>query len=255
MVSLGALRIMCVLVTLPACARGQDQGTVMVFAAGGTALAIERIVDLYERHKGGRVVVSFAAASTLARQIDAGAPADIIVSASDEWMDWLDDRGLVEASSRRVLAGNRLVLIASAGSGMKVSIGPRMDLSSLLEGGRLATGDPDHVPVGRYARAALENLGAWDGIEDHLARTQTTRAALVLVERGEAPLGIVYASDASSSDKVEVLGTFDASTHPPIVFSAAIVKRRGTEAVENFFGFLAGEQAKAVFEDEGFVVE
>jgi molybdate transport system substrate-binding protein len=230
---------------------GNERERITVFAAAGMTTAVTEIAQQYERCD---VVVSFASSSTLARQIENGAPADVFISANETWMDYLVGRGFVAGGSRRDLVGNRLALVAPAGSDVNLDVGEGMDLVSALAGGKLATGDPDHVPVGMYAREALENLGLWEDVEDRLARSQSTRSALVLVEIGEAPLGIVYATDARASQKVRVLGLFPETSHGPIVFSAAIVSGRATAEVRRFFEHLTGAGLSQLFEKHGYQV-
>jgi molybdate transport system substrate-binding protein len=170
-------------------------------------------------------------------------------------MDYLDQRKLIIDASRIDLLGNRLVLIAPAGSPLTVELKPGIDLSGWLAGGYLATGDPDHVPAGKYARQALEKLGAWKAIEGRVARADSVRAALALVERAECPLGIVYATDAAASSKVKVAGLFPADSYPPIVYPAALVKDKGTPAAQRLLEFLKSPAARLTFEKHGFAVK
>ncbi len=228
--------------------------TVTVFAAASTAGAVAEVAALFEDLGWGRAVASFAASSTLARQIANGAPADIYISASPEWMDYLAGEAAIEAASRRDLLANRLVLIAPADSDLALDIGPAFPLPEKLGDGWLAMGDPDHVPAGIYAKAALTRLGVWPGVARRVARTQDVRAALALVERGEAAAGLVYATDAAISDRVRVVAAFPASSHPPITYPTAIVAGRGRPEVRRFFDFLASPEAAAVFARHGFTV-
>jgi molybdate transport system substrate-binding protein len=198
---------------------------------------------------------SFAAASSLARQIEAGAPADIFAAASQDWMDYLAERRLIDPASRRAPIGNSLVLIAPADSPLgPIALAPGVDLAAAIGAGRLATGDPAYVPVGQYARQALGWLGAWPAVEPRLASTENVRAALALVERGEAALGIVYATDARAAAKVRVVATFPAASHAPIVYPFAIVAGRDTPGVRRVFESLTGGAADAVYRSFGFVV-
>lgn len=231
----------------------QAAGSVTVFAAASTTNAVTDIGKAFEAKGLGKVVCSFASSSTLAKQIENGAPANVFISADEPWMNYLEERRLIEPGSRFNLLGNKLVLIAPSGSSLnKVEIGPKPDLAKLLGDGRLATGDPDHVPVGKYAKAALEKLGVWNAIESKLARAADVRGALTLVERGEAPLGIVYSTDAAITPKVKVVGTFPADSHPEIVYPTALVAGKATVAAENFLEFLKTPEATAVFEKYGF---
>lgn len=234
---------------------GADGRSVTVFAAASTTNAITDVAKLFSEKGLGRVVTSFAASSTLARQIENGAPANIFLSADEPWMNYLEERNLLEKGSRSDLLGNKLVLIVPAGSSVgTVDIGPGVDLLKLVGDGRLATGDPDHVPVGTYAKAALMNLGVWTGIENRIARCATVRAALVLVERGEVPAGIVFATDAAVTPKVRVVGTFPSGTHPRIVYPVALVAGKATSHARHFLDFLKAPASKAVFEKYGFSV-
>ncbi len=227
--------------------------SVTVFAAASTTNAINDIGKLFAERGKGKIVPSYASSSTLAKQIEQGAPAAVFISADEPWMDYLAERKLIEPGSRFNLLGNKLVLIAPSASAInKVDIGPKLDLVKLLGDGRLATGDPDHVPVGKYAKAALSKLGVWNDIESRLARAADVRGASTLVERGEAPLGIVYSTDAAITPKVQVVGTFPADSHPKIVYPTALVAGKATAAAKNFLEFLKTPEAKAVFEKYGF---
>ena len=199
-----------VLATLPA--RALDQTTVTVFAAASLTDALGKIGQAYEAAGNGHVVFNFAASSLLARQIGSSAGTDMFISADTDWMDYLDNRGLIAHATRVNLLGNHLALIAPADSNVTVTIAPHFDLAGALGGGRLALADPDSVPAGKYARAALTSLGVWDGVSGHLAPAENVRAALAYVARGEAPLGIVYTTDAMAEPKVRIVGTFPANT-------------------------------------------
>jgi molybdate transport system substrate-binding protein len=227
---------------------------IIVFAAASLTNALGEIGQAFERQGGGKVAFSFAASSTLAKQIENGAPAQGFISADTEWMDYLVKLKLIAHGSRIDLLGNRLVLIAPADSNLSVALKPGVDLASLLKGGLLATGDPDHVPVGKYAKVALGKLGAWDAISGRIARADSVRAALALVERGEAPLGIVYATDAAAAPKVRVVAVFPGDLHPPAVYPAALIQGKATPAAECFLDYLKTSEAKAVFQKHGFSV-
>lgn len=229
---------------------------VTVFAAASTTDVITQISRLFGDRKLGAVVTSFAASSTLAKQIENGAPADIFISADLEWMDYLEQKQRIEPATRANLLGNRLVLIAPAGSTIgAVILAPGFDLAGMIKEEHLAMGDPGHVPAGRYARTALERLGIWPGVADKVAASATVRAAMALVERGETPLGIVYATDAAISKKVKIVATFPRESHPPIVYPVAVVAGRQSEVTTRFISFLRSAEAKAVFEQAGFVVQ
>jgi molybdate transport system substrate-binding protein len=200
--------------------------------------------------------LSFGSSSTLARQIEQGAPANLFASADEKWMDYLADKKLIAADTRRDLLGNDLVLIVPADKPLHVAIGPGLNLLSLLgASGRVATGDPGHVPVGIYAERALRRLGQWDAIAPRLARTDDVRSALLLVERGEAPAGIVYATDAAVSKAVMVAGTFPADSHDPVSYPFAVTRSGDTAEARALMTFLAGPQARAIFVARGFKVE
>jgi molybdate transport system substrate-binding protein len=188
----------------------------------------------------------------LARQIEAGGKADVFISADQEWMDYLQTRSLVDRPTRRNLVGNRLVLIAPADSKLELKIAPGFDLAGALGKGRLATGDPDTVPVGRYARSALTTLGVWDEIQDRLVRADNVRSAMMFVALGEVPLGIVYTTDARVDPKVRIVDTFPENTHPAITYPGAALKGSRTEAKE-FLEFLANPGARDTWAKFGFL--
>jgi molybdate transport system substrate-binding protein len=224
----------------------------LVFAAASLTNVLGELAPVWERSSGVRVKLSFAASSVLARQIEAGGNADVFVAADQEWMDYLQSRKLIDQSSRRDLAGNRLVLIAPADSKLQLKIAPGFELAAALGNGRLATGDPDTVPIGRYARTALISLGVWDEVADRLVRADNVRSALLFVSRGEAPLGIVYATDAAADSKVRVIDTFPAASHAPITYPAAAVRGARPEAAA-LIDYLGGEQARLAWRKFGFV--
>lgn len=228
----------------------------LVFAAASTTNVITEIGDLYAARNLGRVKPSFASSSTLAKQIASGAPVDVFLSANPKWMDFLEEKNLLSQETRFDLLGNRIVLIAPADSALgQIDVTPGFSLSALLgKDGRLSTGDPDHVPAGMYGKEALQNLGVWDQVKDRLAPMKDVRAALVLVERGEAPLGLVYATDAAVSKKVRVVGTFPVDSHPPIVYPVAAVSGGKISEARLFMDFLKSPEARAVFEKYGFNV-
>jgi molybdate transport system substrate-binding protein len=226
-----------------------------VYAAASLTDALNDVAQQWAARGQRAPKFSFAASSTLARQIENGAPADIFASADEEWMNYLAERDLIVKATRVSHLSNRLVLIAPADRARPVDVKPGFDLAGLLGGGRLATGDPSNVPVGRYAQAALTSLGVWHVAEPRLARAENVRAAMALVERGEAPLGIVYATDAVVAPAVRVVGSFPANSHPPVSYPFAIVARHDTPAARALFAFLTGPEARAVYEKRGFVTE
>lgn len=227
---------------------------VSIFAAASTTSAVEEIGSLFEERHLGNVVSSFASSSTLAKQIANGAPVDVYLSASVEWTDYLADRGVIEPGSRHDLLTNRLVLVAPADQLFSAVVGSGFPLAERLGDGRLALGDPDHVPAGIYAKAALQNLGVWPAVANRLAPAANARAALALVERGEVAAGIVYRTDATISPHVRVVGEFPESSHPTIVYPVAMVAGREDAEVERFMQFIRSELAIEVFRRHGFGV-
>jgi molybdate transport system substrate-binding protein len=226
----------------------------LVFAAASQQDALNAVIRAWHAPDGVRVNAVYAASSTLARQIAEGAPADIFISADIRWMDYLARRGLLKPSTRVNLLGNQLVLIAPANSRVHVMIKKGLDLAGLLHGGRLAMGDPDHVPAGIYGREALQHLGAWSSIAADVARADNVRAALALVSRCEAPLGIVYLTDALSDPHVRIVGRFPADSHPPIIYPAAVIAASRAGDATAFLQFLETSRAAAVFSRYGFKV-
>ncbi|AUX92831.1 molybdate ABC transporter substrate-binding protein [Mixta gaviniae] len=227
---------------------------VTVFAAASLTNALQDIVGQYEKGKHEiKIVTSYASSSTLARQIEQGAPADLFISADQQWMDYAASKNSIEAGSRYTLLGNDLVLIAPASEkAQPVRIDKNTDWKSLLKGQRIATGDPDHVPAGIYAKEALQNLGAWDTLSPVMARANNVRAALALVERNETPYGIVYGSDAVASHNVTVVGHFPENSHKPVEYPMAIVNDHHQPAVSAFYDYLKGPEAAAIFKKYGF---
>lgn len=226
---------------------------VLVFAAASLKPALDTILATPEARAIGDIKASYAASSQLARQIEGGAPAALFVSADRDWMDYASERGLIVASTRVDLLGNALVLVAPAGSNASLTIGPSFDLAGALgSDGRLAIGEPNSVPAGKYAKAALQSLGAWAAIEARLVSADNVRAALNFVVRREAPLGIVYRSDAVSEPGVRVLDTFAATTHPPIVYPAAIVRGHDEAPARAVLALLRAPGAQAIFQRFGF---
>jgi molybdate transport system substrate-binding protein len=226
--------------------------SLVVFAAASLTDALQELGDDFTKSSGIAVKFSFAASSTLARQMENGAPADVFLSADVEWMDYLQARNLIQTETRRDLLGNRLVLIAPAASALSLTIEPGFALADALGKGRLATGDPDSVPVGRYARAALKSLGVWNSVENRLVRADNVRAAMAFVDRGEAPLGIVYKTDALVDKGVRIVGIFPAETHPPITYPIAL--GIGAKAgAARFADYMRTPTADAVFVKYGFL--
>jgi molybdate transport system substrate-binding protein len=224
----------------------------LVLAAASMQEALEEAASAFARGGRPRPVLSFAASSALARQITAGARADLFVSADEPWMDDLQRRNLLARGTRANLAGNRLVLVAPADSRARLALRPGVDLSRILGGGRLAMADPDAVPAGRYGKAALTRLGVWRGVEGRVARAENVRAALALVERGAAPLGIVYATDARASRGVRIVGIFPAASHPPIRYPVARLARSRNADGERFRRFLLAKPGRTILMKYGF---
>ena len=241
----------CVLLgaALAAPARAAD---VLVFAAASLREALDEHARRFEAATGHRVVVSYAATSALARQVEARAPAHVFISADQEWMRHLEQRNLVVAGSRIDLVGNRLVLIAPAASDGRLGIANGFPLAAALGHGRLAIAHPDSVPAGKYARSALEALGVWPDVQRRVARADNVRGALALVARGEAPFGIVYASDARAEPRVRVVDVFPAATHAPIVYPAALIAGRTSPAAQPLLDYLRSAAARDVWQKRGF---
>jgi molybdate transport system substrate-binding protein len=226
-----------------------------VFAASSLQNAFEDIGLLHQQQGLGKVRFAFGASSTLARQIEQGAPAAVFASADEAWMDHLAQRRLVVAATRRSMLGNRLVLIVPASNPLQVSLMPGVDVGALLgPQGRWVTGDPAHVPVGRYAQQALTHLGAWGAVQARLVRAENVRVALAFVERGEAAAGVVYETDVALSSRVRVAGTFPADSHAPISYPVAAVAAHDTPAARAFLRLLESQAAREVFRRHGFTV-
>ncbi len=227
---------------------------ITVFAAASMTNALGEVERNFEAATGHDLAISFAGSSALARQIQQGAPADIFISANSGWMDALQAEGLLEDGTRFDLVGNAIVLVASGSDAEPVEIRPGMDLAGLLGEGRLAMAMVESVPAGIYGKAALEGLGLWDAVADKVAQADNVRAALAFVRTGEAPFGIVYATDAVAADNATVVGVFPAETHPPILYPVADLANRDIPAEAEFLDYLRGPEAKAAFERQGFMV-
>ena len=233
-----------------------DEGKITVFAAASLTNAMQDIATQYKKEKNVDVVSSFASSSTLARQIEAGAPADLFISADQKWMDYAAEKKSIDAATRETLLGNSLVVVAPTNSKQDdIAINKQTDWTRLLNGGRLAVGDPEHVPAGIYAKEALQKLGAWDTLSPELAPAEDVRGALALVERSEAPLGIVYGSDAVASKGVKVVGTFPEDSHKKVEYPLAIVDGHNSATVSAFYDYLKGPEASAIFKRYGFTTQ
>jgi len=227
---------------------------VVVFAAASLKEAMDDQARQFEAATGNKVVVSYGASNALAKQIESAAPADAFISADQDWMNYLDQRKLVMPGTRVDLLRNTLVLIAPASSKAALRIGPGFGLAAALKQDKLAMANPDSVPAGKYGKSALESLGVWGSIEKQVARAESVRAALALVSRGEAPFGIVYATDAYSDKGVRIVDTFPANTYSPIVYPAAMTARSKSPAAKPLLDYLRSANARPVWAKYGFGV-
>ncbi|KJG10961.1 molybdenum ABC transporter substrate-binding protein [Photobacterium kishitanii] len=226
---------------------------VTVFAASSLTNALNAIAAKYQQQTGVETTLSFASSSALARQVSQGAPANIYLSANEKWMDYAQQQGAIAANTRKDIVKNSLVMVAPLSYPQnKVKVSASWDLAKALDGTRLAVGDPNYVPAGIYAKQALEYLGLWKQAQPLLASANNVRSALVLVERGEAQLGIVYKTDAEISKKVKTVYQFPADSHKPIVYPMALVKGNVTPAAKGFYQYLQQPQAAAIFKSYGF---
>lgn len=227
-----------------------------VFAAASVKEALDEVGRQFQRATGHNFVVSYAASSALAKQIENGAPADVFISADLDWMNYLGQRKLINVATRTNLLRNRLVLIAPSDSAIQAQITPRFPLAALLGSkGRLSMADPDSVPAGKYTKAALEKLGVWSSVESRVARGDNVRTALNFVARGEAPLGIVYQTDAYAESRVRIVALFPHDTHPPIIYPVAVTAASKHASTPSFVSFLKSKEARTVFEKHGFSVD
>jgi len=224
-----------------------------VFAAASLKNALDEVDTAYTARSHVPVRAAYAASSALARQIEQGAPADVYVSADSDWMDYAAQHNLITPASRHDLLTNHLALIAPAGSPVRLAVGPNFPLAQALGGGRLAIAGAD-VPAGRYGRASLASLGVWASVQNQLAPAENVRGALAFVAQGEAPLGIVYDTDAMTEPKVRIVGLFPDASHPRIVYPVAQVAASHNAAGPGYIAFLRGPQAGAIFKRYGFIV-
>lgn len=227
---------------------------VTVFAAASMKNALDAANAAWTKETSKQTTVSYAASSALAKQIEAGAPADVFISADLDWMDYVASKNLIVAESRSNLLGNRIVLVAPKDGAKPVDIKAGFDLGALIGDGKLAMGAVETVPAGKYGKAALEKLGAWKGVEAKVAGAESVRAALTLVSRGEAPYGIVYQTDAAADKGVAIVGTFPAGSHPPIIYPVAILSESKNTDAKAYLDFLKSEKAEPFFKAEGFTV-
>lgn len=245
--------LLLLIAAAPAARAAQNESPPLVFAAASLQEALQAAADAWSASSGTRPVLTFAASSTLARQIEAGAPADLFLSADEQWMDHLAQRGLLRPGTRTTLLGNRLVLIAPRASRVELQLAPGADLRGALDRGRIALADPDSVPAGRYAREALVALGLWSAVADAIAPAENVRAALALVERAETPLGIVYATDARASARVRIVDYVPADAHAQIAYPLAMLARSARPQALGLYRFLCSPDGRAVFARFGFV--
>jgi molybdate transport system substrate-binding protein len=234
---------------MAALALGAHAQAPTVLAAASLKNALDEVVATYP----SRPVIAYGASSALARQIENGAPADVFISADLDWMDYVENKNLLAPGTRRNLLGNRLVLIAPAKQPLKLEPTPGFPIAKALGSGRIALAEPGSVPAGKYAKAAFENLGVWDQVAPRVAAAETVRAALSLVSRGEAPLGVVYQTDANAERGVMTAGVFPENTHPPVVYPVAALKSAKAGAAP-FLEFLSRPPGRAIFEKHGFAV-
>ncbi len=249
--SLFARRLVLLALAVLAVGAAPARTAPVVLAAASLQESLDAAADAWAEAGHPRPVVSFAASSTLARQVEAGAPGDLFVSADEEWMDALEAKGLLAAGTRADLVGNRLVVVEPA---MRHSVIPArgVRLARVLAAAPLAMADPDSVPAGKYGKAALEHLGAWNTVAPHVVRAENVRAALALVERGAAPFGIVYLTDAKASSRVRVAGIFPRASHPPILYPVARLARSSNPEAEGFRRFLLSARGRTIFARFGF---
>jgi molybdate transport system substrate-binding protein len=235
-----------------ALAQGKD---LLVFAAASLKNALDEVNTAYERERAQKATTSYAASPALARQIESGAPADIFISADLDWMDYVDTRKLVKSETRTNLLGNKIVLIAPSSSTASIAIAPSFPLAQALgNDGRLAMADVNSVPAGKYGKAALEKLGVWASVRNRVAPAENVRATLLLVSRGEAPLGIVYQTDAAADRSVKIVGAFPADTHPPIVYPIAVTASSTNPGAAAYLAYLKSAAARPAFEKQGFTL-
>src|SRR5690606_5085593 len=227
---------------------------VTVFAAASLKNALDAANAAWQTETGNETAVSYAASSALAKQIEAGAPADLFISADLAWMDYTAEKKLIREETRSNLLGNRIVLVASAENADPVDIREGFDLAGLVGDGKLAMGAVDSVPAGKYGKAALEKLGVWPSVEGKVAGAESVRAALALVSRGEAPYGIVYQTDAAADPGVAVVGTFPEDSHPPIIYPVAILAESESAATAAYLDFLKSDRAAPFFTEQGFSI-
>jgi molybdate transport system substrate-binding protein len=237
----------------PGAVRAQA-GEVVVFAAASLKNALDAVNERWQKETGKKAVISYAASSALAKQIEQGAPAQMFISADLDWMDYAAQKNLIKPETRSNLLGNRIVLIAPKDKAQSVDIKPGFDLVKILGDGRLSMANVDSVPAGKYGKAALETLGVWSNVSDRIAQAENVRAALLLVSRGETPAGIVYQTDAVAEPNVKIIGTFPEDIHPPIIYPVALTASATSPDAAAFLAYIKSAKAKPLFEAQGFNV-
>jgi len=235
----------------PARAQGGD---LVVFAAASLKNALDAVNAQWQKETGKKAIISYAASSALAKQIEQGAPAQMFISADLDWMDYVAQKNLIKPDTRSNLLGNRIVLIAPKDNAQPIEIKAGFDLAKVLGDGRLAMANVDAVPAGKYGKAALEKLGAWATVSSKVAQAENVRAALLLVSRGEAPAGIVYQTDAAADANVKIIGVFPEDAHPRIIYPIALTANAAHPDAANFLAYIKSAKAKPVFEAQGFTV-
>ncbi|HEU0069891.1 MAG TPA: molybdate ABC transporter substrate-binding protein [Alphaproteobacteria bacterium] len=246
-----ALAAVLALSSLPAVAQTNE---VLVFAAASMKTALDDIAKQWQVETGKSVKVSYAASSALAKQIEQGAPADLFISADSDWMNYVAGKSLIKPATRVDMLGNRIVLVAAKDSKVSLKIAPNFDLAGALGSDRLAMANVESVPAGKYGKAALERLGVWGAVAKKVAQADDVRATLLLVSRGEAPLGIVYQTDAAADANVKIVDAFPTDSHPAIIYPAAVLASSKNADAEAFLAYLRSAKAKPLFEKQGFSV-
>jgi molybdate transport system substrate-binding protein len=240
---------------MPVMAPRAQGASLMIFAAASLKNALDQIASDWSKAAGRPMPqIAYAGSSTLAKQLERGAPAELFISADLDWMDYVAKKGLIEADTRVNLLGNKLVLIAPRESKASIEVRQGFDLAKALGDGKLAMANVDAVPAGKYGKAALQKLGAWQGVRDKIAQADNVRAALLLVGRGEAPFGIVYSTDAAVEPDVKIVGVFPEDSHKPIIYPAAVTKEAKSADSKRFLDYLKGAAARTDFEKQGFTV-
>jgi molybdate transport system substrate-binding protein len=255
----GVLGLALAAAVAPMAAVRAQAGGLVILAAASLKNALDEIAAAWTKHTGKAMPrISYAASSALAKQMEQGAPADLFISADLDWMDYVEKKDLIAKDTRFNLLGNKIVLIAPKDSTARIEVKQGFDLAKALNGngasGKLAMGNVDAVPAGKYGKAALEKLGAWAGVKNQIAQADNVRAALLLVSRGEAPLGIVYSTDAAAEPNVKIVGTFPDDSHPPIIYPAAVIKDSKSADAKPFLDYLRSAKARPSFEKQGFAV-